>query len=226
MTLSDRVWAPAAVPAALLRVSLVEDHPLYREALERTLAMDDHIVLDVSAGSLEEYSARARTRPDVVIVDLRLPGLAGLAGIRRLVADGLVVLVLSGSVDGSDVVGAISEGARGYVSKDAQAHEILTALRTVAAGRTYVSPTLAGLLLQASRPWDQPEVRDLSDRERAVLSLVARGRTDHQIALRLGIGVSTVRSHLDRIRDKTGQRRRADLTRFALEHGLVADQDE
>ncbi|MGF1647320.1 MAG: response regulator [Kineosporiaceae bacterium] len=222
MPLSDPAWAPTGVPKATLHVAIIEDHPLYREALERALATDDHIALDVSAGSLEEFSARVRTRPDVVVADLRLPGLGGFDGIRRLVAQGHAVLVLSGSVEGSDVVGAISEGARGYISKDAQAHEILAALRTVAAGRTYVSPTLAGLLLQASRLQEEPEVRNLSDRERAVLALVAAGHTDHQIAHRLGIGVSTVRSHLDRIRDKTGQRRRADLTRFALEHEIVA----
>jgi DNA-binding NarL/FixJ family response regulator len=221
MTSSESAWTPTGGPTAALHVAIVEDHPLYREALERALGTDDDIALDLSAGSLEEFSARVRTRPDVVVVDLRLPGLGGFDGVRHLVGRGFAVLVLSGSVDGDDVVGAISEGARGYVSKDARAPEIVTALRTVAAGRTYVSPTLAGLLLQASRPREEPGVRDLTERERAVLSLVARGHTDHQVAHRLGIGVSTVRSHLDRIRDKTGQRRRADLTRFALENELL-----
>ncbi|MGF1662245.1 MAG: response regulator [Kineosporiaceae bacterium] len=223
MTFPDPAWHRAGAPAATLTAAIIEDHPLYREALERALVTDERITLDLSTGSLEEFTARVRTRPDVVVADLRLPGRGGFDGIRDLVGRGFAVLVLSGSVDGADVLGAISEGARGYVSKDAQAHEIVTAVRTVAAGRTYVSPTLAGLLLQASRPRDEPGVRELTERERTVLSLVARGHTDHQIADRLGLGVSTVRSHLDRIRDKTGQRRRADLTRFALENEILAD---
>ncbi|MGL5817490.1 MAG: response regulator [Phycicoccus sp.] len=210
-------------PSVVLRIDVIEDHPLYREALERVLRSSDEICLEVSAGSIEEYLARAKERADVVIVDLHLPGLHGGAGVRRLVGLGHVVLVLSGSLDGSDVVAAISEGARGYVSKDAQAHEILTALRVVAAGRSYVSPTLAGFLMQPGRPAGG-EGHELSDREREVLSLVARGDTDQEIASRLCISVSTVRSHLDRIRDKTGQRRRADLTRFALQHAILDEE--
>ncbi len=225
MPTSTRLPPAATTGDRLLHVAVIEDHPLYREALERVLGTDEQIVLDVSAGSIEEYTARATNRPDVVVVDLHLPGLEGSPGVHHLADKGLAVLVLSGSLDGPDVVDAISAGARGYLSKDAQAHEILTALRVVAGGRTYVSPTLAGFLLHGARRAHEDDSRDLSEREREVVSLVARGSTDHEIARSLCISVSTVRSHLDRIRDKTGHRRRADLTRFALENSLLAESD-
>ncbi|MGL4743748.1 MAG: response regulator transcription factor, partial [Phycicoccus sp.] len=193
MTLTVPTFSQSNPAHAELSVAVIEDHPLYREALERVLESDDSVAVEVSAGSIEEFSARVRNRPDVVVVDLHLPGLEGGAGVRHLVGQGFVVLVLSGSLAGPSVVEAISEGARGYVSKDAQAHEILAALRVVASGRSYVSPTLAGFLMQTGRGGGS-EVRDhdLSDREREVLSLVARGDTDHEVARRLCISVSTV----------------------------------
>jgi DNA-binding NarL/FixJ family response regulator len=208
-------------PTAPLTVALIEDHPLYREALERVIGQSEHLLLQTATASIEEFDARSKVRPDVVIADLHLPGLDGAAGIRHLTGRGLSVLVLSASLDGPVVVEAIAEGARGYLSKDAQRAEIVAAVRTVGAGRSYVSPTLAGYLVQTTRRRDVPGIPELSDREREVLGLLAGGGTDQYIARTLCISVSTVRSHLDRIRDKTGRRRRADLTRFAIEQSLV-----
>lgn len=203
-----------------LHVAVIEDHPLYRLALESALASDD-LDVDLSVATIEEFLARSQDRPDVVIADLHLPGIHGVDGVRQLVTEGHTVLVLTASTNSEDVVRTIGEGARGYLCKDAQATEICTAVRAVGSGRGYVSPTLAGHLLQASRQ-AAAELPELSDREREVLSHLARGKTDHAIADDLCISVSTVRSHLDRIRDKTGKRRRAELTRFAIENSILA----
>ncbi len=211
-------YAPDSAQA--LQVAVIEDHPLYREALEQVLLGAPGLVLGLSVATIEEFEARLSEPVDVVIVDLHLPGLDGAAGVAHLTTAGHIVLVLSASVDGPDVVQAIGAGARGYVSKDAQAAEICAAVHAVGTGRGYVSPMLAGHLLNTTRR-AAPDMPDLSDREREVLAHVARGLTDHAIAGALCISVSTVRSHLDRIRDKTGKRRRADLTRFAIENSIL-----
>jgi DNA-binding NarL/FixJ family response regulator len=205
-----------------IAVAIVEDHPLYREALEQVVRATDDFVLSVAVGSVEEFQARTRHQvPDVTLLDLGLPGVDGSRGVQSLAGRGLAILVLSASIDGQDVVDAVSAGARGYLSKDVQVNEIIAAIRAVHVGKTYVSPMLAGCLLQANRRDITEAPVHLSGREQEIVCLVARGETDHCIAAELGISVSTVRSHLDRIRDKTGQRRRADLTRYALQYDLL-----
>ncbi|MGL5824546.1 MAG: response regulator [Nocardioides sp.] len=220
MTASSETVDRETPTSATTSVAVIEDHPLYREALDSVLTASPNLELVLSVSTIEEFDARSKQRPDVVLVDLHLPGLDGRAGIRHLQTAGHRVLVLSASVDGEDVVHAIGEGACGYLSKDAQASEIVAAVGAVAAGRNYVSPMLAGHLLQSVRrpTAHQP---DLSDRECEVLGHLARGMTDQAIAKELGISISTVRSHLDRIRDKTGERRRAELTRFAIENAIT-----
>ncbi len=124
------------------------------------------------------------------------------------------MLVVSASNGRADVLDAIAAGASGYVTKGAEPSEIVTAVGVVARGGTYVSATLAAYLLRA-------EIA-LTGREKEILRLVASGETDQAIAEKLTVSVRTVRSHLDRIRDKTGRRRRADLTRLAYERGIVS----
>jgi DNA-binding NarL/FixJ family response regulator len=148
-----------------------------------------------------------------VLLDLHLPGLSGAAAVTHLCARGQSVLVVSASEAPADVIEAIGAGARGYLTKQAEEAEIVGAIRAVAEQRTYVSATLASYLLQAP-------IR-ITEREREILELVAGGETDQDIAELLQLSVRTVHSHLDRIRNKTGSRRRADLTRFALERGIV-----
>ena len=124
------------------------------------------------------------------------------------------------------MVDAIAAGAAGYLTKSSEPEEITHAVQVVAEGGTYVSPTLASFLLQAARtdPVDIPFA--LTEREKEILSLVASGERDADIAEQLYISIRTVRSHLDRIRDKTGRRRRADLTRLAIQEGIVEDRDD
>jgi DNA-binding NarL/FixJ family response regulator len=163
--------------------------------------------------SVEELDAKGDTQAKVVLLDLHLPGLRGAAAVAHLCTRGQTVLVVSASETPTDVVEAIGAGARGYLTKQAEETEIVGAIRAVAEGRTYVSATLASYLLQAPI--------HITEREREILELVAGGETDQDIAELLQLSVRTVHSHLDRIRNKTGSRRRADLTRFALQQGIV-----
>ncbi|HZC72435.1 MAG TPA: response regulator transcription factor [Jatrophihabitans sp.] len=207
----------------MILVGVIEDHPLYRSAVARVLDEAPDVEVGELAESVAKFAA-ARQPPGVVIVDLTLPGASGAAAVLQVVGMGHTVLVVSALAGQDEVLGAIAAGARGYLTKDAEGTEILRAVRAVAAGNSYVSPTLAGYLLNSS--WDRrvgPKIA-LSSRERQVLSLLAAGERDQDIADALSISVRTVRSHLDRIRDKTGRRRRPELTRLAIEEGVVGER--
>jgi DNA-binding NarL/FixJ family response regulator len=174
----------------LTRIAIVEDHPLYRQILGQVIAAAPDLVLVASARAIEELDTTVLDTVDVVLLDLQLPGLSGAAAVAHLCARGRVVLVVSASEARANVVEAIGAGARGYLSKQVEAAEMLTAIRTVSAGHTYVSATLASFLLQSP-------IR-ITQREREVLELVADGETDPDIAIALSISVRTVHSHLDR----------------------------
>jgi DNA-binding NarL/FixJ family response regulator len=138
---------------------------------------------------------------------------------------GFVVLVLSAYSARTDIVAAMAAGARGYLTKDADIDEIRRAVRAVAAGDRYVAPALAAHLLGAGRQHNGGSHVSLSDRERQVLALLAGGDRDQDIAAALSISVRTVRSPPRPHPEKTGRRRRSDLTRLALEKGLVMQAD-
>lgn len=201
---------------ARIRVSVVEDHPLYRSAVARVLTEAPDIELGAVADSVPRFAAAREPAGSVVVLDLKLRGVTDAAAVQKVVAMGHKVLIVSAHAGQEEVLGAISAGARGYLSKDADGTDILRAVREIAAGNTYVSPALASFLLNSTRG-----VKSLlSDRERQVLSLVAAGERDTDIAEAMSISVRTVRSYLERIRDKTGRRRRPELTRLAIEEGI------
>lgn len=203
-----------------VEIHVVEDHPLYRSALVHALGADGSIHIGVTAKSVEEFAAYRQPPGAVVVLDLKLPGVCDAEAVAAVVRMGFTVLVLSAYGERSDVLGAMAAGARGYLTKDADIDEIRRAVREVALGNSYVSPTLAGYLLDSARTRYGVEL-PLSDRERQVLALLADGGRDQDIADQLAISVRTVRSHLDRIREKTGRRRRPELTRLAIEKGIV-----
>jgi DNA-binding NarL/FixJ family response regulator len=208
-------------------VAVVDDHPLFRSAVVGAFEGEPDVTVVLECGSVEELEARLDTvpvRPTVVLLDLSLPGRSGADAVRAVAARGPAVLVLSGSAVRNQLVGVLSSGARGYLVKTARAEEIVHATRTVAAGHGYLAPEVASLLTVAMQD-RAGQLWDITAREREVLLLVATGLTDRMIAERLTISLATVRSHLDRIRSKTGSRRRADLTRIAVQAGLTADTD-
>ena len=199
-------------------VGIIEDHPVFRQGLSQVIEAEEGLSLAFAVRSVEEFQA-LRDRPDVVILDLNLGGLSGADAVATVSAGGTPVLVVSADGGQQQVLDAIAAGASGYLTKSSEPAEIARAVVVVAGHGTYVSPTLASYFLRAAR--GDPGAFHLTDREREILRLVAGGERDQDIAEQLFISVRTVRSHLDRIRDKTGRRRRPDLTRLAMEQGIV-----
>jgi len=210
----------------VIRVAVVDDHPIFRCGLANMVEGAEGMTLELAVASVEDLDRAAGAEPpDVVLLDLHLPGISGPDAVAHVCQAGAKVLVLSAEGKPGLVVQAIGSGASGYLTKDADADEVLAAIAAVAGGSSYVSPTLASYLLKEARtPAPQPEL-ELTAREKQILGLVAEGERDDDIARQLYITVSTVRTHLDRIRDKTGQRRRAELTRYAIERGITSAAD-
>jgi two-component system nitrate/nitrite response regulator NarL len=205
-----------------VRVAVIEDHPLYRVSVERVLAEAEFIELGAVVDSVARFHVHRQPPGSVVLLDLGLPGVAGAAAVLEVCELGHHVLVVSAQAEPEVVLGAIAAGARGFLSKDVDADELLIAIKTVAGGGAYVSAVVAGMIMKdnADRPAVSADV-ELSPREEQVLRLVAAGERDVDIALILGIGVRTVRGYLDRIRDKTGERRRPGLVKEAIRRGLI-----
>jgi DNA-binding NarL/FixJ family response regulator len=207
------------VGTGVIRVAVVDDHPVFRQGLAHAVEAADDFELVAAVASVEDLAATGAA--DLVILDLGLPGTHGPDAVRQVCERGSTVLVVSAGADQKDVLSAMAAGASGYLTKSAEPDEITAAARIVAAGGTYVSSTLAAYLLRAANADNRSGPQALTKREREILALVAAGERDTDIAEQLYISIRTVRSHLDRIRDKTGYRRRADLTRLALQEGVI-----
>jgi DNA-binding NarL/FixJ family response regulator len=203
-----------------LRVAVVEDHPLFLDAVCELLEDEPGITVGWAGNAVWPVLDLATGDFDAVVLDLGLPGVSGAAAVRVLAEAGLPVLVLTASDATSEIMASIAAGARGYLTKSTSAGEIVRAVRAVAAGATYVhvGPAAHPPELPATEPDATRSI--LSERERVVVGLLAAGDTDAEIARKLRISVRTVRTYLERIRQKTGHRRRADLTRYAFGSGI------
>jgi DNA-binding NarL/FixJ family response regulator len=201
----------------MISVAIIDDHPLYRQGLAMAVEQADDFTLKADAASIEHFD-RLDVTVDVVLLDLHLPGIEGAEGVAHVCEHGPKVIVVSAAGAPDDVIDALAAGAAGYLTKDAEAEDIRRAVRAVANGQTYVSPTLASYLISANKQRAASLEHQLSPRELEILALVAAGETDRDIAKQLFIATATVYSHLERIRDKTGARRRAQLTRLYLEN--------
>ncbi|MQS11879.1 response regulator transcription factor [Streptomyces kaniharaensis] len=222
---------PTTDPAAErpVRVMVVDDHPMWRDAVSRDLA---EAGLDVvaTAGDGEEAVRRARAcSPQVVVLDLNLPGLPGAEVCRQVVAHdpSARVLVLSASGEHQDVLEAVKSGATGYLVKSAGREELLDAVRRTAVGDAVFTPGLAGLVLGEFRrlaaepaPASAPAVPQLTARETEVLRLVAKGLSYRQIADRLVLSHRTVQNHVQNTLGKLQLHNRVELVRYAIEQGL------
>ncbi|BCJ27238.1 response regulator [Actinocatenispora sera] len=212
-----------------IRVLLADDQALVRGGLRLILdAQPDIAVVAEAADGVEAIEAARRLRPDVCLVDVRMPRLDGIEVTRALAGPGVpeplkVVVVTTFDLD-EYVYGALRGGAVGFVLKDAGPVLLAEAVRAAHRGDALVSPSITLRLLQrlapAARGTDRPG-RPLSDREREVVRAIARGRTNREVAAELFISLSTVKSHVSGIQTKLGLRNRVEIAAWAWEHGHV-----
>jgi two-component system response regulator NreC len=199
---------------------LADDHVVVRSGLRLLVESEPGLEVVGEAGDVPAaLEAVERLRPDVLILDLHMPGEPSLPAIARLREDhtGTRVIVLTAQRDPSFAAEALRLGAAGYLPKEAAEDQLLEAIRVAAGGGTYLEPQL-GARLAATAGVTPPE---LTDRELEVLRLIARGQTNREVAERLFLSVRTVETHRARLQRKLGVSRRSDLVEYALERGLV-----
>ncbi|MFF3688423.1 response regulator [Streptomyces sp. NPDC002187] len=215
-----------------IKVMVVDDHPMWRDAVARDLAAAGFDVVATAGDGPQAVRRAGAVVPDVLVLDLNLPGMPGVQVCKELVGSlpALRVLVLSASGEHADVLEAVKSGATGYLLKSASTEELTDAVRRTAVGDPVFTPGLAGLVLGeyrrlASEPVpsvgaDEPKAPQLTDRETEVLRLVAKGLSYKQIAERLVISHRTVQNHVQNTLGKLQLHNRVELVRYAIERGL------
>lgn len=215
----------------MITVLLADDQALVRGGFRALLdAQDDITVVGEAANGEDAVRFAEELRPDVVLMDIRMPGVDGLVATRRIagderLADVRVVILSTFDLD-EYVFEAIRAGASGFLVKDTEPAELLRAVRVVVSGDALLSPTVTRRLIgefanRAKEPLEQPKLGNLTEREREVMALVAEGLTNEEIARRLIMSAATAKTHVSRAMIKLGARDRAQLVVFAYESGLV-----
>jgi DNA-binding NarL/FixJ family response regulator len=207
-----------------IRLLIADDHPVVRDGLSGIFEGDaDFEVLGQAADGAQAVDLAERLAPDVVLMDLRMPGLDGLGAIAELArrGNGARVLVLTTYDTDADVLPAIQAGATGYLLKDAPRTELLRAVRAAARGESVLSPSVASRVLGRVRRPGSDEPAELSPRELEILELVARGTTNREAARRLFISEATVKTHLLHIYAKLGVNDRAAAVAAGFDRGLL-----
>lgn len=210
-----------------MRILLVDDHKIIRDGLRAILEKQEGmVVVGEAANGHEALALLPAIHPDVAIMDVTMPGLNGIEATRRIrsEAPATKVLALSMNADRRYVVAMLAAGAAGYLLKNAAADELIRALHAIRAGQTYLSPAIAGVvvntMLDQTGAAEPPCV--LSSRERQVLQLLAEGRTSKEMAAQLDVAVATIETHRRQIMDKLNIRSIAELTKYAVREGLTS----
>jgi NarL family two-component system response regulator LiaR len=206
-----------------IRILLVDDHSVVRQGLHLFLKYDPELeVVGEASDGVEALRLARELKPDVVLMDLLMPGMDGIAAtaaIRRELPD-TEVLALTSVLEDASVVGAVRAGAIGYLLKDTQAEALCQAIEAAAAGQVQLTPKAAARLMQAVSAPESPEA--LTERETEVLRLLAQGRSNKQIARSLNNTEQTIKSHVSRILSKLGVQSRTQATLYAIRVGLVS----
>lgn len=215
--------------ADAIRILLVDDHAMFRAGIRALVEAGERMKVVGEAASGDEAVDRVRElKPDVVVMDLAMPGSNGLEATRRITALGLdtSILVLTVHAEEEYLVPVVEAGANGYLTKTSADTDLLEAIRVVARGQVFLPPKAATLLLKRYKDAegdDSAGLNDLSTREQEVLALTAEGFSSREIGLKLFISPKTVDTYRSRIMDKLGLTHRSELVRFALRVGLLKE---
>jgi DNA-binding NarL/FixJ family response regulator len=211
-----------------MKVVLADDHRMIRDGLRAVLERAGVEVVGEAEDGHAAIAEAKRSHPDVVVIDVAMPVLNGVDATRRLTAEAprIKVIGLSMNADRRYVMAMLEAGAVGYLLKNSAAEELLIALGVVSRGKTYLSPAIAGSVVERAVRGVQPTrvgpARPLTAREREVLQLVAEGYSSKRIATTLDIGVPTVETHRRQIMEKLSLRSIAELTKYAIREGLTS----
>ena len=223
------------LPSRTLRVVIVDDHTLFREGLKTLLQMEDDIEVVADAESAEDVVELVwQTRPDVLLLDIRMPqgnGLDAVPAVLRISA-GTQVLVLTACDEKEEHVRAFKLGAKGVILKDSARQTLMQAIRTVCRGEMWMDPRMSGVLVEElarmGADGDTPSIRSesgLTERELEIVRLVASGNKNKEVGALLAISERTVKTHLTNVFQKLGVRDRVGLVMYALRHGLTSGAD-
>ena len=212
-----------------MRVLIIDDHALFRVGLQELLTRRDITVIDAIGDGAEGVRIAQESEPDIVLLDLRMPVMDGLTVLRRLRDSGLTmpVAMLTTSTEERDLVESLRNGAQGYLIKDMEPDEVVSALHEIVEGNTVVAPELTGVLAKVVQgggsdalPPEDP-FGELTPREREILCHVAEGQSNKVIARNLGISDGTVKLHVKAVLRKLGLHSRVEAAVMAVEHGLT-----
>jgi DNA-binding NarL/FixJ family response regulator len=214
----------------VIRVLIADDHRVVREGLRLVLTLDPEFnVVGEAMNGEEAVRLVHELRPDIVLMDLQMPGMDGIAATAAIKAaqPEVEVLVLTSVLQDTAVVGAVRAGATGYLHKDTDGDELRRAVKAAAAGQVQLSPEASRWLVRELQPSPAPATADtdgppLTERERDVVRLLARGQSNREISTTLGIGEKTVKTHVRNVLAKFSVRSRTQAILYAQQHGLVA----
>lgn len=209
----------------MIRVLIVDDHPVVRRGLKQIIDYEEDMTTAGEAGDGHAVASLVTaSKPDVVVLDLSMPGMSGIEVLAHLRVDhpGLPVLILSAQPADEMAVRALRAGASGYLNKEMAPEELVTAVRRVASGRKYVTEALGELLADSLRSTGQPLPHTtLSDREYQVLLMIGSGKTVSEIAYEIGLSVKTASTYRTRILEKMSLRNNAELMHYVIRHSLT-----